>query len=341
METDPTAPRVRIVMRTHDRPVLLARALDDLLAQSYQGWELIILNHRGDRDVLESVIRPRAARFPHAWSVVDTDHPIGRDAIIGLGVAGSRTDFTAIHDDDDTWAPEFLTRTVAWLDAHPGDVAVAVSTVIVEERIDDDDVVVLAEKSIRPPFSRISLFDLVRSAHVPPIGYLFRRSAIESVGGFDDSLSVLGDWDLMLRIASAGPIGYLDDGEPLAFWRQRPQSDGALANSVIGDLDLHRQTDRELRDRALRDYIERNGIGGLLYVARYIDEQFADARHEAWVRAREVEAELSARIDEQTAVLESLLAQYTHQNSLIPSLRRAARRVFMPHRRPSGTQPTG
>ena len=337
METDPPAARVRIVMRTHDRPALLARALDDVLAQSYRGWELVVLNHRGDRTVLDSVIGRRAERFPHDWRVVDTDHPIGRDAIIGLGVADSQVEFTAIHDDDDTWAPDFLSRTVAWLDAHPDQLAVAVTTDIVKERIDDDGIVVLDEQAIRPPFARISLFDLIHAAHIPPIGLLFRRTAIEDVGGFDDSLSVLGDWDLVLRLACAGPIGYLD-GETLAFWRQRPLSEGALANSVIGDLDLHRQTDRELRDRALREYVERNGIGGLLYVARYVDEQFAATRHDAWVRAREIESHLGTRMDAHAAQLEAAIARHTHHNALIPSLRRAARRILPARRRPSGAQ---
>jgi len=331
---------VRIVVRTHDRPQLLARALDDILEQSYQDWQMIILNHRGDREVLDDVVKARADRFPHRCLILDTDHPIGRDAIIGLGIVDSQDDYIAIHDDDDTWAQDFLSTTVAWMDAHPEHVAVAVATDIIQERVDDDDVTILSQTPIRPPFARISLFDLVHAAHVPPIGYLFRRSAVEAVGGFDGSLSVLGDWDLMLRLAVAGEVGYLE-GETLAYWRQRPQSEGALANSVIGDLNLHRQTDRELRDRALREYIERNGIGGLLYTARYTDELYAESRHEAWMRAREIEAHVTERIEEQTKHLETLIAEYAHHYSVFPSLRRALGRVFHPRRGAGGTQSTG
>ncbi|MBD3942027.1 glycosyltransferase family 2 protein [Microbacterium sp. NEAU-LLC] len=331
METPPSAPRVRIVVRTHDRPQLLARALDDIVEQSYQEWQMVIINHRGDRATLDDVVKARADRFPHECLIVDSDHPIGRDAIIGLGIADADTEYVAIHDDDDTWAPDFLTRTVSWLDTHPEHVAVAVKTDIIQERVDQDGVIILSQTPIRPPFARVSLFDLVHAAHVPPIGYLFRRSAIESAGGFDATLSVLGDWDLMLRLAVDGQIGYLD-GETLAYWRQRPQSEGALANSVIGDLDLHRQTDRELRDRALREYIERNGIGGLLYIARYADELYAQSRHEAWLRAREVEAHVTERIEEQTKHLEAMIAQYAHHYSVFPSLRRAMSRVFHPRR---------
>lgn len=338
MRSDPPAARVRVIMRTHERPALLARALDDLLAQTYTGWELVVLNHRGDRAELDSVIAPRAERFPHDWRVVDTDHPIGRDAIIGLGAVDAHAEFIAVHDDDDTWAPSFLARTVAWLDERPDDVAVAVATDIVKERVDEDGIVVLDQQPIRPPFARVSLFDLLHASHIPPIGYLFRRTAIEAVGGFDDSLSVLGDWDLVLRLACAGPIGYLDD-ETLAYWRQRPLSEGSLSNSVIGDLDLHRRTDRDLRDRALRQYVERNGVGELLYIARYLDEQVAAARHQAWIHNKEIEEHLSARIAEQTHQLEGMIARYTHHNGFIPSLRRAARRIIPLGRRPRGTQP--
>ena len=337
MESEPRAARVRIVMRTHDRPVLLARALDDLLAQTYRDWELIIINHRGDRPGVDAVVRSVADRFPRDWKVVDSDHPIGRDAILNLGLADSRAEFIAIHDDDDTWAPDFLKQTVAWLDDHADDVAVAVPTEIVQERIDDGAVVVLSQEPIRPPFARISLFDLIHAAHVPPIGLLLRSITIESAGGFDESLSVLGDWDLILRLACIGPIGYAS-GETLAYWRQRPHSEGALANSVIDDLDLHRQTDRELRDRALREYVTRNGIGGLLYISRYIDEQFAASRHDVWVRAGEIESTLTARIDAQAAQLDAAILRYAHHYSLIPSLRRAARRIFPRRSRPTRAQ---
>lgn len=333
MNVNTPVARVRIVVRSHERPLLLARALDDALAQSFRDWELVLINHQGDPELIESALAARAGMFPSPVRVIHSDHPIGRDAILGLGVSGAETEYTAVHDDDDTWSPLFLERTVAWLDAHPDDLAVAVPTDIIQERIGEGQVVELHRESIRPPFSRISLFDLIHSAHVPPIGILFRRSAIDSAGGFDDTLSVLGDWDLLLRLATRGSIGYLE-GPTLAYWRQRPHSDGALANSVIGDLDLHRRTDRELRDRALRDYVSRNGIGGLLYTARFVDEQFAVARHEAWVHAKEIESTLRSQIDDQTARLDKLMAEYAHHYSLFPSLRRALRRA-LPHRRRS------
>src|SRR5829696_987458 len=130
LDTDPLAARVRIVLRTHDRPTLLARALDDILAQSYRRWELTVVNHRGDRAAVESILQARAEGFPRPWRMIDSDHPVGRDAILNLGIEGSETDFIAVHDDDDTWAPDFLTSTVEWLDGHPDEVAVAVTTEI-------------------------------------------------------------------------------------------------------------------------------------------------------------------------------------------------------------------
>jgi hypothetical protein len=277
--------------------MLVARALDDVLAQDFGAWELVIVNHLGERAPLDAEIQSRSDALAGRVSVIDSDHPIGRDAILGLGVGGGTAEFIAIHDDDDTWAPQFLSRTVAALDADGDQVAVAVSTEIVEERIDDEGIVELRRESIRPPFQHVSLFDLILAAQIPPIGLLIRRSAIDTVGGFDESLSVLGDWDLMLRLAATGPIGYLAD-EPLAFWRQRPEGEGALANSVIGELDLHRQTDRELRDRALRQYVAQHGIGGLLYISRYLDEHFAASRHDVWARTKDVESSIRSHIDD-------------------------------------------
>ena len=130
-------------------------------------------------------------------------------------------DGLAFVDSDDTLSKVF--HALKW--SLPTDVAVAVATEIVQERIDGEAVVELSRQSIRPPFSHISLFDLILAAQVPPIGLLFRRTAIGAVGGFDESLSVdnvlfrqrLQD---CLAVANAVPAkspSLLSPGNPAAY----------------------------------------------------------------------------------------------------------------------------
>jgi len=54
---------------------------------------------------------------------------------------------------------------------------------------------------------------------------------------------------------------------------------------------------------------------------------------------REIESHLSTRIDEQSAQMEARIIRYIEHYAVIPSLRRAARRIFPFGRRPRGAQP--
>ena len=47
---------VAIVMRTYERPVLLARAIANVQNQTFSDWEPIIVNNGGDPSGVESVV---------------------------------------------------------------------------------------------------------------------------------------------------------------------------------------------------------------------------------------------------------------------------------------------
>jgi hypothetical protein len=99
-----------------------------------------------------------------------------------------------------------------------------------------------------------------------------------------------------LAVAQTGRFGLID--EVLAFWHQRKNSKGDAGNSVIDKQHLHIRDDRRVRDRALREYVDQNGPGALLYLAKYIDE-----------RMGELHSKLDAIHAQQQQILDQLNAQ--------------------------------
>jgi GT2 family glycosyltransferase len=53
-------------------------------------------------------------------------------------------------------------------------------------------------------------------------GAIVRREALEQVGGFDETIRFMEDWDLWLRLAVRFPVAYVP--EPTFIQRRRPQS---------------------------------------------------------------------------------------------------------------------
>jgi glycosyltransferase involved in cell wall biosynthesis len=260
---------VDIIVRTKNRPQFLARALDDILAQEFTDWHLIIVDNSDDPAETQALVDARG--FGDRCTVLSQPDPVGVPALSNLGIKAGAAEFITIHDDDDTWHPQFLTRTTQHLRS-TDDLAVAVRTEIVWETTDLQET---GREVFHPAMQEPTYFDLLRFNHMVPIGIVFRRSAYDDLGPFDERCEVVDDWVFNLSLARAGGYGFLGD-EPLAFWHQRPDATGDAGNTVIDKRHLHIRDDRRVRDRALREYVDEHGPGGLLYLAKYIDERTGD-----------------------------------------------------------------
>lgn len=286
---DPLA--VDVIMRTKDRPLLLARAIDDVLAQTHSSWSLTIVNDGGLASAVDEVIQRRSTQEQERIRVLHNPRSLGMEAAANQVLRSTDARWVAIHDDDDSWDASFLDVTTSWLSQHPDAPAVAVRTEIVWEEIAGDTVRELGREVFLPQLDQVTLAQLVRFNCCVPISVLYRRESLQQVGLFDEDLRVVGDWECHLRLAAVGAFGFLSE-RPLAFWHQRPDAHGAFANSVIGQRDDHRRADRVVRDRELRKTALGEGLGVPLYLTRYLDDRF-DELHQ---RLDQIEQRERARI---------------------------------------------
>ncbi len=265
--------RVTVVIRTKNRPRLLTRALDDVLGQELTAWRVVLVNDGGDPAPVDAAVDARRKAFGDRIEVIHVDGGTGSmEAAANLGAQADEGEFVIIHDDDDTWAPDFLSAAVARLDAQPEAVAVAALIEIVYEKARGDEMVEIGRKLFAPPAGMLTLFDLMLANRVVPIGLLIRRSAFERIGWFDESLLAVGDWEFNLRLLQLGPVPVMMD-RPRAFWHQRPHAQGRESNSIFGGSDQHYHFDRIVRERELRTYLDQHGPGALLFLSKFIEEQ--------------------------------------------------------------------
>lgn len=269
------AERVTVVIRTKNRPAFLRRALADVSAQEYAGWHIVIVNDDGDRREVDRVVAEAAVANV---TVVDSAAPHGRCCAANTGLRAARGEYVVLHDDDDRWHPAFLGETVRWLDEHPGDIGVMVSTAIIYEEHDGDR----WREIDRVPFwrgmTRISLTELFEINRAVPISFLYRRELHDIVGWYDESLDAVEDWEFYLRVIPRFPVGFIA-GEPLAYWVQRPTARGAEANSMFELGDDHVRDDMLVRDRELARWVDKNGAGLPLYLAHLQRQLREDLRN--------------------------------------------------------------
>ena len=294
-------PSVSIVMRTRDRDLLLDRAVQDVLGQTRQDWELLIVNDCGDPTPVHAVVDRWAHEAAGRIRVLDRTESAGMESASNAGVEQTRAPLLSIHDDDDTWHAAFLQSTIARLERRPELVGVAVRTELVDERIDDDVIVEEHRHVVWPRMSGLRLSEFLAVNRIVPISLLYRRSAHDLVGAFREDLPVVGDYAFHLELLQRAELGFVE--RPLAQWRLRPRATGAQSNSMFALRDAHRHYDRELTEPRIREWLDRDGLGEALYMSRMVEEQLERALENVHRENRE----LRERVDALSGQLDDVL----------------------------------
>lgn len=257
------SPTVAVLVRTKDRPRFLRRALANIAEQTFTDYTVCVINDGGDKSATRAILQ--ASPLAH---LLEGDAPRlmllttgggNMEAASNAGLAATDSEFVAIHDDDDLWAPEFLERTVGALRASE---ALICSTRVVERyerETPEGEFEVYEERIFHDGLPGFGLQFLYRTNRTVPIGILYRRRLHELVGFYDESLPVVGDWEFNLRAAAVTEVLLVD--EPLAYWSLRPEADGAEANSVQRQAE-HARFDASVRARAIRDDLQSGGRPG-------------------------------------------------------------------------------
>jgi glycosyltransferase involved in cell wall biosynthesis len=213
---------VSVIVPCYNLGQYLDEAIDSVLGQSYQDFEIVIVDD-GSTDpetaaLLSGYRRPktRVIRTPHN----------GLAAARNCGIANTSGKYLCALDADDRLEPEYLARTVQILEE---DASVAFVSAWLRTFGDEQ----WEWKPTRCDLPTLLSEDTVLTAAV------VRREAVASVGGFDTCMPVQGDedWDLWLTLTERGYRGVILP-KVLFNYRRRPGSMSTMCWHGPGHLPL-------------------------------------------------------------------------------------------------------
>ena len=105
---------VSIILPTYNRAELLPRAVNSVLNQTYQAWELLIWDD-GSSDDTEDVIA--TFKDPRVRAFTEPNH--GMSYALNQALKQARGGLIAFLDDDDEWQADKLDRQVSFLRENP------------------------------------------------------------------------------------------------------------------------------------------------------------------------------------------------------------------------------
>jgi O-antigen biosynthesis protein len=183
---------VSVILPVWNRAAQVGQAIDSVRAQTLSDWELFVVDD-GSTDDLGPVLdryaddpRVRLLRRPHEG--------VGAARNAGLAVASGR--YVAWLDSDDTWTPEHLRVTVAFMQREGHRAAY--------------DVLELRRPGHRPGFRTLAGGRelLVNGNHIGQTVLVHERSLVAEVGGYDEQLPRTVDFDFILRMSAVTDFGF-------------------------------------------------------------------------------------------------------------------------------------
>ncbi len=252
-----TRSAVAVITRTMDRPLFLERALMSVAKQTFREYIHVVVNDGGDNDVVKATIEKTNCDQARV-RLVDAVKNRGMEAASNLAIANADSDYVVIHDDDDTWEPTFLAKTVAFLDGKQGKLyggAITKSSYVSEE-VTPKGIVVHDRAPYNGWVENVHLMEMAIANFYPPIAFLFRREVYDKLGGFNEQYPVLGDWDFNLRFLVEADIALIP--EALANYHHRDRGDTTtFGNSVIAGRSKHLEFASIVRNNLVRSLVGR------------------------------------------------------------------------------------
>lgn len=224
------APEVSVVIPAYNVAPLIKEAVESVLAQTFDNYEIIIVNDGSpDTPALEKALHPYRQKINY---VKQENRGAGAARNVGLRLARGR--YVGFLDADDAWYPMFLEKQLELIKSDGGYDLVYANALL-------DGPSPWAGKTYmdRDPSNGPVTFEALIGERCSPItsGVLARLQPIIEVEGFDESLRNSQDFDLWVRLAKRRDARLSYQRTVLLKHRTRP---GSLASdgikSVEGEL---------------------------------------------------------------------------------------------------------
>ncbi len=204
-------PAISVVVPTRNRRALLEDSLASVFAQSFEDWELIVVDDASEDDTWEWLERlddrrVRAIRLPAR---------LQQSGARNTGVRAARAEIVLSLDDDDLLAPRALETHVAALHRRPDAIASVGGYLAFDGRGARAAQRLVRRRRCRSVWPEV-LFGWVATAGQTA----FRADALASVSWWNESYQRVTDHELWSRLARCGPVVLLP--EILLHYRVHP-----------------------------------------------------------------------------------------------------------------------
>lgn len=189
---------VTVIITTYDRPSNLSRALNSVVNQTYKNLEILVIDGKelqDTRNVVET-FQFKDDRILHILAKNKNKTTIYGDVqwARNLGLNLSNGKYVAMLDDDDYWRPDKIEKQLFYAEIHNAALTSCYMDVYDNDFTHTDK-----------PKKEIVYKDLLKSFNMScTSSYFLNRKILKRIGGFDESLRSMHEYDIALKLAKLG-----------------------------------------------------------------------------------------------------------------------------------------
>lgn len=192
--------RISVIMGIYNCATTLAEALDSLLAQTYQGFKVIMCDD-GSSDDTYSVARKYVEKYPGKFILIKNDRNRGLNYTLNHCLEYADTEYIARMDGDDISLPNRFEKEIEFLDTHT-------EYAIVSGPMNYFDEYGIFRTGKR--VGEVKKKDFLRGTPFCHAPCMVRKEAYDKVGGYSVAPELLRveDYHLWFKMYTAGYKGY-------------------------------------------------------------------------------------------------------------------------------------
>ena len=196
---------VSVIIPTYNRMATLPRAINSVLQQNYTNLELIIVDD-GSNDGTDKYIEQLN---DNRLKYIRLEKNLGPAGARNAGVNAAKGKYIAFQDSDDEWDENKLAIQMEVLKNSPDCDLVYCAM----KQVDEDNIVVdiIPSKKLSEEFTKGNIYEFLLSyCLISTQTILIKKSIFQNLGGFDENLKALEDYDFSLKYAKEYIVEFVD-----------------------------------------------------------------------------------------------------------------------------------
>jgi glycosyltransferase involved in cell wall biosynthesis len=192
-------PKVSVIIPTYNRRTMLKEAVDSILDQDFEDFELIVVDDGSTDGTAEEI-----KRYGGRIRLLQHSENRGVSAARNKGILHAKGKYIAFLDSDDLWVKGKLKIQVAFLDENPH-----------YPLCYTDEIWIRRGRRVNPKIKHSKYSGWIFEKCLPlctisPSSAVMRKTLFSKVGLFDEALPVCEDYDFWLRVSVRFPIFFIN-----------------------------------------------------------------------------------------------------------------------------------